>query len=249
MKMTRKTLLRLIGLVGLGAGMLTQGVASFGEDLTQRTLSGERLKFPINEHLLMSKKFCDRTFDMEYYQVCFNDESKLARMVTYTLDGDKVGKVNIKERPLFYSEPSLPRSLRAHYNDYKGHITQRAHLAHDAGFDYDWNVLSTTYNLINIVPMYPKVNEKTWTKAERYSRYVAKKLGSVDVIDIVEVPRHPQRIGQHQLAIPSGFYKVLSNREAGFRRCFYYQNKENVPVKQDRVEAHEISCDKVYIPN
>lgn len=247
--MKRKNILRVLALIGLGAGMAAQALPSFAQDPTRRIISGERLKFPVNEQLLISRKFCDRIFDMENYQVCFDDDSKLAKIVSYTLDGNKVGKVNIKERPRFYSEPRLPRSLRAHYNDYKGHITQRGHLAPDAAFDYDWHVLSKTYNLINIVPMYPKINEKTWSKVERYSRFVATKLGSVDVINIVEVPEHPERIGRTRLAVPSGFYKILTNKEAGFRRCFYYQNKASVPVKQDRLDDHEISCDKVYIPN
>jgi len=225
-----------------------KGATADSHSDTRRAKSGKRLKFPINDRVLFNNRSCDRVFDTGSYTACYNFRNRTSSLVGYRLEGSKVGAVNIKKRPWFYEERSLPKNVRAHYKDYgKQRGLDRGHLASDASFDWSQKSLNDTYNMINIVPQYPFVNQKTWKKAEMYSRYVAKKLGYVDVLNVVVTPDSPLRIGYHRVAVPEGFYKVLYNDEKGFKRCFYYRNEIAPDVREDKLRNHLVDCDRVYL--
>jgi len=242
----------------LGAALLTTplfsadlGIEAASADShsdTRRVKKGKRLKFPLNTRTLFNSRSCDRVFDTGSYKACYDYSNKTSSLVRYRLDGDKVGAVNIKKRPWFYEEKSLPRNARAYYKDYgKKRGFDRAHLASDASFDWSQKSLNDTYNMINIVPQYSLVNRKTWIKAEKYSRYIAKKLGYVDVLNVVVTPNKPHRIGYNKVAVPEGFYKIIYNEERGFRRCFYYRNEISPDIQRDKLRNHLVDCEQIYL--
>ena len=94
--------------------------------------------------------------------------------------------------------------------------------------------------MANIVPQEPDVNRHTWVKAEKYERTVAKKLGYVNVLNIITYSNTPQRIGKHQIAVPADFIKVVYNDDKNFKRCFSYHNSK--PDANDNIKDHEVSC-------
>ena len=246
------------GILLLGAALLIsplfsadfnfKGASADSHSDTRRVKKGKRLKFPLNTRTLFNNRSCDKVFDTGNYTACYDFYNKTSSLLGYRLEGSKVGAVNIKKRPWFHEEKSLPYNTRAYYKDYgKKRGFDRGHLASDASFDWSQESLNDTYNMINIVPQYPLLNQKTWKKAEMYSRYVAKKLGYVDVLNVVVTPASPIQIGYHKVAVPEGFYKVLYNEDKDFRRCFYYRNEINPNVKSDKLRNHLVDCNQVYL--
>ena len=165
-----------------------------------------------------------------------------AKAISYTLDGDKVNEVNIKKRPSFHTEKSLDRAHRVSPKSYSKTGYDRGHMANDASFDWSMESLNSTYSMVNIVPQEPRVNRYHWIKVERYARLVARKLGSVNVINIMQYNSNPKHISRQNIAVPEGFYKILYNEEKDFERCFYYKNDASTYQKKEKLKKHLIEC-------
>lgn len=193
----------------------------------------------------INKKNCDQIIDKQVFEICYDYKAKGARYVAYKLDGNLVNDGNVKERAKFYSESTIPMQYRSKSSDYARSGYDRGHLANDASFDYDEKIVVKTYTMANIIPQAPLVNQKTWIKAEKYERLVASKIGSVSVINGVNYSSNPKRIGDNQIAIPDSFWKMIYNDKINFKKCFLYQNDNDVDVKLDKLENHEVDCSLV----
>jgi len=188
---------------------------------------------------------CSQVIGKESLTICYDYNYKSAKAVSYTLSGDLVNALNIDKRPSFKSEKEVPRVYRAYNSDYRKTGYDKGHLACDAAFDWSQESLNETYSLANSIPQARRVNRYTWSKAERYARFVAVQLGEVNVINVVKYLEHPKRIGKHKVAVPEGFYKVLYNEEKNYERCLYYKNDNNVDTKSDHLKDHIVSCSDV----
>lgn len=188
---------------------------------------------------------CNKIITNSVFKACYDYDLKGSRYVAYTVDGSKLtdAEVHIKKRPSFYPENNIPVKYRSYPEDYTHSGYDRGHMANHADFDYSANLVYLTYSMANIVPQNPEVNRSTWVKAEKYERSVAKKLGSVNVINIITYSNNPQRIGKHQVAVPSDFIKVIYNDNKNFKKCFSYHN--TTPDSNDNIKDHEISCNMI----
>ena len=194
----------------------------------------------LNQYI--NKQNCSQIIDKQVFTICYDYKAKGAKYVSYTLDGKKVNAVNIKKRSKFYTESNLPVKYRSTNKDYVHSGYDRGHLANDADFDYDAKVVVKTYTMANIIPQAPKVNQKTWIKAEKLERLVASKLGSVSVLNGVVYSSNPLRIGKNQIAVPDAFWKMIYNDEKNYKKCFYYANDLNVITKGDKLKSHLFDC-------
>jgi len=191
-------------------------------------------------------KNCSQIVDKEFFEVCYSYDLKVAKAVIYRLEGDLVNgdlvnELNIQERPNFYEEEQIPQEYRAEYSDYTNSGYDRGHLAPDASFDWSIESLEATYSLANIIPQVPEINRYGWADLEQYVRDQAVELGYVDVINVVEYKDSPERIGENQIAVSSGYYKILSNEDENYKECFYYKNEEPQEDSGD-VESHRVDC-------
>ncbi len=193
----------------------------------------------------INKKNCDKIINKKVFDICYSYKMKDPLYVSYTLYGNLVNKINIKKRGNFYTEKSIPVKYRAYSKDYVHSGYDRGHLANDADFDYNKKIVLKTYTMANIIPQSPKVNRKTWLKAEKYERALAVKLNSINVINGVVFSDNPKRIGKHKVAIPDAFWKIMYNNEKNFKKCFYYKNNLQVDVKKDKLKNHLIDCNQL----
>ena len=193
----------------------------------------------------LNATLCDTIIDKEFLEICYSYEYKAAKSVAYTLDGDLVNELNIKERPFFYEEALLAPTQQAKYSDYTNSGYDRGHLAPDAAFDWSSESLRATYSLANIIPQVPEVNQDMWVKVEKYARDKAVELGSVNILNIVKYNTTPNRIGKSGIAVSKGFYKVLYNNDESYKECYYYANKPNANSASDVLASHEVNCDTV----
>ena len=111
----------------------------------------------------------------------------------------------------------------------------------DADFDYDKKALSKAYTMANIIPQSAKVNQRTWTKVERYGRTLAQKLGYINSISIAKYDDLSNKIG-NDIVIPTKLYRIYYNNETKFEKCFEYENTLDVDSKNDKLKNHEIDC-------
>jgi len=198
--------------------------------------------FAFNDIEYISNDHCDQLIINPYFKVCYDYTLMGAKAISYTLDGEKVNKVNIKKRPSFHTEKALDREYRVSPKSYSKTGYDRGHMANDASFDWSMKSLNSTYSMANIVPQEPKVNRYHWIKVERYARMVARKLGSLNVLNIIRYNTNPKRLKKQNIAIPKGFYKILYNKEKNFERCFYYENNTLTYQKKDKLKKHLIEC-------
>jgi len=208
------------------------------QDLTTR--ASEEGRALISKYMMAED--CDQVLDKGEYFICYNYKVKGARYVGYELDGSKVNAVNIKKRPEFYSDKDIPKRFRTYDYDYRGTGLDRGHVQNDANSDYSYRSLNAAYTMANIIPQYPKVNRKTWVKAEKYERLVATKLGKVTVINGIEYSGDIHYLGSSKIVIPSGFWKRIVSADLGFEKCFYYKNERLATSKGDKLRDHIVDC-------
>ena len=197
-------------------------------------------------HDFINKRNCDQVLDKGFIQICYDYKAKGAKYVGYVLDGSKVNAGNIKKRPRFYPDKAIPRQYRTKSSDYTKNEfhADRGHLAPDASFDWSKKSLHAVYSMANIIPQYKWINRKTWVKAEKYERQVAKKLGSVTVVNGVVYASHPKRMRKSGIAYPLAYWKMLYDNH-GFKRCFYYKNDSHAKIKGDRLRDHIADCESL----
>jgi len=205
--------------------------------------------FAITANDFINNKDCDQIIEKNYITICYDYSLKAPTAVSYALDGSLVNELNIEKRPYFKIERTIEREYRASYSDYTHSGYDRGHLAPDAAFDWSEESLDEVYTLSNIIPQARKVNRYTWTKAERYARFVAVQRGQINVINVVKYSNAPLRIGSHDIAVPSGYYKVLYSDDQNYTRCLYYDNDNNITTKDDRLRNHDVDCsDLLLVP-
>lgn len=195
-------------------------------------------------------KQCDQMVDKQLYKICYSYKYKGALSGWVTLYADKVNtKDDIKKRPRFYNEKTIPMKYRTKYKDYTGYGKNwnRGHfIVADADFDYDKKALNKAYTMANIIPQNAKVNQRTWTKVERYGRTLAQKLGYINSISIAKYDNPNEKIG-NDIVIPTTLYRIYYNNDAKFERCFKYENSLDAYRKDDKLKDHVIECKSLKI--
>lgn len=203
----------------------------------------------ITKHFI-NKQNCDQILNNDgYFQTCYSYKHKGAKYVAYKLDGKLVNKKNIKKRPRFYDDLSIPKRYRSHYSDYtrNPYHMDRGHLLADAAIDYSKRSLHAAYAMSNIIPQYYSINrdKDKWQGVERYERSIATKLGSVRTIDGVIYGSKPNWIGHSGVAVPKAFWKMIYNESAGYQKCFYFENNKEYTFGKSQIKDYTIDCRKL----
>jgi len=133
---------------------------------------------------------CSKIIDKKIYQICYDYSVKGPRYISYTLYGDKVHLKNIKKRPRFYAEKSIPKGFRVYPKDYIYVGYDRGHIAKDSDFDYSKQSLLKVYSMANITPQVPKLNQISWQKVERLESKLAVKYKKINVLNIIFYKDH-----------------------------------------------------------
>ena len=102
--------------------------------------------------------------------------------------------------------------------------------------------MDSTYSLANIIPQVPVVNRQMWLKVENYARDKAVELFELNIVNVVRYSNTPQRIGENNISVSIGYYKILFNSEKEYEECFYYANDVNASSENDQLENHLVDC-------
>jgi endonuclease G len=193
----------------------------------------------------INKNRCNQIIDKEFLEICYDYSLKVAKSVAYTLEGDLMNELNIQERPSFYQEESIDEPYRAKSSDYSGSGYDRGHMAPDAAFDWSQESLDATYSLANIIPQVPEVNRHMWVKVEAYARDKAIDLGEITVVNVVKYGNNNLHIGDDNITVSIGYYKILFNTNESYEECFYYANNINANGEDDNLSKHAVNCNNI----
>jgi len=213
-------------------------------DTTSNTTPVEEIEEVVLNYTekFINQERCNQILDKEFLTICYDYNLKVAKSVAYTLYGDLVNELNIQERPSFYVEREIESEYRAETTDYTNTGYDRGHLAPDASFDWSQESLDSTYSLANIIPQVPVVNRQMWLKVENYARDKAVELFELNIVNVVRYSNTPQRIGENNISVSIGYYKILFNSEKEYEECFYYANDINASSENDQLENHLVDC-------
>lgn len=197
---------------------------------------------------------CSQVINKKVISICYDYHVRGAKYVKYTIYSSTVNKLNIKKRPRFYTQKTIPSKYRTTYSDYtdsigsddcgggfniyshinptKCRITyDRGHLAPDADFDYNKKILKQVYTMANIIPQVSVVNRKTWSKVEAYERRMASKLGRLNVVIGIEYNNPTNFLSKKPLSL------IKNSNKWSRYRIYRYQR-----------EARTLRKKKILIP-
>lgn len=207
--------------------------------------------------------------DKKEFIIEYSSKYKGPVKVSYTID-KKVNELNLKKRPKFYKDPSLDIKIATVPEDFTNTGFDRGHLAPDANFDYDEEVLNKTYSMANITPQYPNVNRKIWASLEELERYTVSQFGSLYVENIViygnerlqKLPieeilkgktfkdeKHLENYKNKQLKATKELEKkniylpkafIKKFKQKNFEECFYVPNKKDLNISS--IDLYRVSC-------
>lgn len=184
-----------------------------------------------------------------FFTTCYDYDAKGAKFVNYILNADTVNKLNIKKRPRFRPDLNIPKKYRSDYSDYTKNIyhQDRGHMREDASSDDSQRNLNASYVMSNIIPQLNIINQGSeyWAGVERYSRYVAVKLGTVEVLNGVIYGNNPRRIGHNQIAVPFAYWKAIQNKDKDFEKCFYFENNKEFVKGKKSIKDFVVDCNKL----
>ena len=121
----------------------------------------------------------------------------------------------LKRHDRFYAEARLPSSERATLEDYKGSGYSRGHMA-PAGDMSTPEGKAQSFSLANIAPQDASHNSGAWAKIEKDTRrYIERAHGDVFVFTGPLFEGHRETIGQNQVRVPSGFFKLVYDATTG----------------------------------
>lgn len=192
------------------------------------------VKSDVGQFIDFSK--CNQVIDKNIYSVCYDDVNHRAMSGWSIIEGSKLDKGNIKGRPAFYEDEKYST-----YNvediqlpNHRGHT-----FANDNDYDYSAKTLNATYNMLNITPMHESLNIGNWRKIENKGNAIAKKVGEVISITLVEyfdTPRYDIK------NYPSSFVRIyLTDDES---ECYRASNTDR---KGDKLLDLKIDCSSLLI--
>ena len=137
------------------------------------------------------------------YLVSYNSNTRIANWVAWKLTPERL-KENTERINNFRPDPDLPKSKAVTTQDYKGSGWDRGHLCPAGENRGDWNELEQKC--------------RKWVKKDSCLYIVA---------GPIFYDRKPQTIGEHKVAVPDAFFKViLSLHKKPKAIGFIYKNNE-----------------------
>lgn len=169
------------------------------------------------------------------YESWYDVEKKNPAFVIWDLSHDwviEVERKSIRPNSHFQQCLSAPNSLR----NYRKSGYDQGHLCPNADMDFDKETSFMTFRACNICPQTPELNRGSWKKWEDKGRKFAKVHGLVTIIAGPIYDNIYETIGQDNVAVPSGFFKIFLI-DKKFKVLIF--NQKNEPPKEIDIKELE----------
>ena len=179
------------------------------------------------------------------YFIMYNNQTKTPVYVVEKLTAESFSEgIHVERDHLAFHNEDAIRSdvIRATNADYAGSGYDRGHMAAAANHTSCEDATLETFTLSNAVPQFPACNRGNWKILENYARLLVKTSMGVYVYSgPLFIPQETGRsgekyvvyqvIGQHTVAVPTHFFKIIvveRLREKPRVECFIVENAPNV---------------------
>jgi endonuclease G len=145
------------------------------------------------------------------YTASYNKRTRTPNWVGWVLTADHTDGTHVRRGQMFREDTDVPRP-RATYDDIRESECgyQRGHIC-PAG-DNKWSDRAQTeaFLMTNICPQNGDLNQRDWKYLEEACRDWAKRYGRVYIVaGPIFTSRSPQTVGEHRVAVPDAFFKVV----------------------------------------
>ena len=201
--------------------------------------TGLQLEIPIPESGKEDKIILKRTG----FTLAYDNFHKTPRWVAWELTRRETEGAASREDK-FEPDPDLPEP-RVTHRDYTGSGYDRGHMAPAADMKWSTQAMKESFYMSNVCPQNRKLNRDDWGDLEEACRQWARRYGSVYIAcGPIYGSGRPPRIGEHGVAVPDGFFKVvLINKPQNpvamgflFKNEAHHQPLHNYQVTVDEVE-------------
>jgi len=69
---------------------------------------------------------------------------------------------------------------------------------------------------------------------------MAVKYNEIKVLNIIIYPKNPKTIGEDNISVSKGFYKIMYNKSKKYQECFYYEN--NASMNKNTLNGNKVNC-------
>lgn len=195
--------------VNLMVAVVLAGFVWYQNSCQRATYPLEQLQLPQLKANLSSQEI-----QHEGYTVSYNAQWLLPNWVAYELTAQEVeGELPRTDR--FYPDP-LVVGKQATNNDYRKSGYDRGHMAPAADMKWSETAMRESFYFTNICPQLHNLNAGVWQDFEDRGRKWAKQYGSVYIVCGPIVNKKALgTIGENQVVVPDGFYKVFLINDNG----------------------------------
>lgn len=178
------------------------------------------------------------------YTASYSEYYKNPQWVAWELtDNETQGEIGRKNK--FMPDPDLPEP-RVTHQDYTGSGYDRGHMAPAADMKWSEKAMEESFYMSNVCPQNRKLNRDDWGDLEDACRRWAKRYGAIYIAcGPIYDTRTPLRIGEHGVAVPDRFFKVILINDPKnpialgflFKNEAHHQPLRNYQVTVDKVEG------------
>ena len=179
----------------------------------------------------------------EGYTVSYNSDYRIANWVAYELTDKEAVSKKAERSNKFVADPEVKGAMATN-GDYHRSGYDRGHLAPAADMKWSVKAMRESFYMSNICPQNQKLNRDDWGDLENECRTWAKKYRNVYIVcGPIYDSSNPKRIGQHKVAVPDRFFKVvlIYNRKNPVAMGFLFENKAG----HHKLEKYMVSVDSI----
>ena len=176
------------------------------------------------------------------YTVSYNVYYKNPNWVAWELTREET-KGETDRYDKFMPDPDLPEPRVVH-KDYTRSGYDRGHMAPAADMKWSKQAMIESFYMSNICPQVGNLNRGDWNDLEELCRDWAEKYGRIYIAcGPIFDSKSPKRIGEHKVAVPDRFFKVILiyNRKNPIAMGFIFKN---IAHSQD-IEKYMVTVDSV----
>lgn len=147
------------------------------------------------------------------YTASYNSDFLIPNWVAWELTKEEAhGTIGRSQQ--FVPDPMVKGKSASTY-DYSRSGYDRGHMAPAADMKWSQQAMDESFYLSNICPQDHEINAGQWEQLESRCRGWAKFHGKVWICCGPIVSKHPRTIGENNVVVPSGFFKVVCTERRG----------------------------------
>jgi endonuclease G, mitochondrial len=160
------------------------------------------------------------------YTLAFDGRTKIPLWGYEDLTSESL-KGGVERKSNFTLDPDIPRHLQARTSDYTNSGFDRGHCASAANHKSSELEMKETFYISNVFPQTLQLNRGYWQSFEKHVRDLTNKYDHVHVVTgplFQSYEEHGKRfvkyqvIGENEVAVPTGFFKVISLEKNGIEK-------------------------------